>query len=215
MLRKHRPATQLETSKNNHESWRFLLGVEMWRLTGIALISFFVGGCGESANPTAKTEEPPHRKTFDARPQDLIDRYNKIAIEIDPALKLPPATAMADGGKNNKFHALMHTVKENLHVSIEIDNDTGKPFSISVTAAPSNQEEKIALVGVIPSIGGAVFGKGEQAGILINLCSKTEGKDPVTMKIGELEAYCANSMGLWIAGISVSKEESMPLKTTN
>lgn len=172
--------------------------------------------CGDTTPPPAATPKPPipHRKTFETSTQDLIDRYNKIAAVIDRDLLLPPVSAMADGGKNDKFHALMHTVKTNLHVSIEIDNITGKPFSLSVTAAPMTDDEKIALVGIIPSIGAAIFGKGEQAGILVKLCSKTDGKEPVSEKVGDLEAFCANATGLWMAGISVSKDQSTALGTT-
>lgn len=176
--------------------------------------SLVLTACGEAKPPPVDKPVMPHRKTFEASTQELIDRYNKIAADIDRSLLLPPAKAMADGGKNDKFHAITHTVKQNLHVSMEIDNVTGKPFSLTVTAAPANQEEKIALVGIIPSIGAAILGKGEQAGSLVNLCAKTDGKNTATLKIGDLEAYCANVMGLWMAGISVSKEESNALATT-
>lgn len=183
-----------------------------WQQIAIFLIALLAGMAlvDEAKKYYARHGVPTQqgRLTFTASVQDMVDRYNNIAAQIDRSLLLPPANALEGGGSNDKFHVLRHAIKPNIYITIEVDNASGRPFSIGATAAPVNNEEMLSLISVLPTIGATVFGKGEKAGIIVNQCTRAADKNtnPASVRVEEFEVFCSNSMGLWMAGISVVKQ---------
>lgn len=191
------------------EQFRLLPAWVQWMPFVIVLLSgLLIGAVIDLKNVKPAAQESKHsRPTFTTSVQELVDRYNNIAAQIDRSHLLPPANALEDGGKNEKFHVLRHAVKPNIYLTIEVDNATGFPFSLGVTAAPTNNDEMLSLLGVLPTIGATIFGKGEKAGVIVNECTKaTDPKNkPASIRVDEFEVICAQAMGLWMAGISVPK----------
>lgn len=161
------------------------------------------------ALPAAHKPPPASRTTFDLQPSELVDRYNSAAGKIDRALMLPPVAALADGGSNDQFYALTHAVKPNVHVSMEIDNQKRKPFSLSFAGASTGQTaDSVALLSVMAAIGATVFGTGEDAGVVMRNCTKAADapNKQSRERLQGLDVYCGASGGLWMGGVSVPKD---------
>ena len=163
-------------------------------------------------NNPQKPPVMPGRATFTGSVQDLVDRYNQNALELDRSLLLPPANALESAGSNDKFHGLRHAVKPMAYVSIEVDNVSGKPFSLGLWAGARNNSEVVSLMAIEVAIGAAIFGKGDNAGILVKQCAKSANAkgNPVSVKVEGFEVFCSNTTGIWIAGISVADNRPNP-----
>lgn len=164
----------------------------------------------EAPPPAAQsvTEAPktPPRATFDVDTAALIDRYNVVAARVDRTLLLPPAAAMADGGRNEKFHSLSHDVRPFAKVAIEVDNAKARPFSLNLVGATTGaQADSMALLSVMTAIGAAVYGEGNDAGIVLRVCQQAmNGQGTKKSEVrGGFEVFCSAGGGLIMAGINV------------
>lgn len=153
----------------------------------------------------APTPAPPisARSTFGMSVDELIAAYNVVAKDIDKTILLPPGAAMEDGGHNQNFHALNHAISKAFTVSLEIDNVTGKPFSISLYGVVGAKEDSMTLISSIASIGAAIYGKGsKQLDALIKLCSDTNHDPKQDVQIGGKQVVCNHSEGIWMMVIA-------------
>lgn len=149
----------------------------------------------------------PLRNTFSGQTTDLIDRYNKVMSDIDGKLLLPSVEKFQPVGKNDLFHAVGYRVSPEINISFEVDNASGKPFSIGFIGQAGSAQKISNLLAVMAAVGATAFGKGEDAGAIARVCAAAADvreKNSI-VRVQDLDVFCGVAEGVWIAGVSVPK----------
>lgn len=149
----------------------------------------------------------PGRNTFSSQTSDLIARYNKIMKEIEPTLALPSADRFSRAGNNAQFQSLAYEASPQITIVFEVDNISKKPFSIGFIGHLESPQKIGDLLGVMAAVGATAFGKGNDAGAVARVCAAAADarEKSSTLRLEDLDVFCAVAEGVWIGGVSVPK----------
>lgn len=143
------------------------------------------------------------RPTFNATADELIDVWNTRAIDFgDKSFILPTSKLWKDAGKNGRFHAISYQLKPTVQLSIEIDNQSNRAFSLSMIGGPTNPQDQNDNVIAMIAIASTVYGKKENADAIGDACNGAR-EEPKKVRIGSFDVYCGYAMGALVTGISV------------
>lgn len=157
------------------------------------------------ASPATPVSPAALRSTINITLTELIDRYNAFATAGIGASFMLPAT-LAETARNPVFHAYEHMFSSPTMINIEVENNTGRPFSLNVAGSPQNATQHAEMMAVMGAVGATIFGKGDDAGAILRECVeavKSETKTHSTV-INGFKVYCSNLGELgWMSGISL------------
>lgn len=151
-----------------------------------------------------QAQQYPARNTFNATTDVVIEKWNTFAIETDKSFVLPQKGLWEDGGKNDKFHAIRYKIKPSVYVTIEVDNQSQKAFSLSILGAKQSDDDVLDLFNAMVLVGVTTYGKGDNAGALGRAC-KDADKEPNEIRVGAFNVFCSYPLGVMMAGVSVPK----------
>ncbi len=162
------------------------------------------------APPAAEAPIKPTRNTTNLTVQELVARFNKFSSPVFGSRYLLPSD-MKPSIRNDAFHA--YNIKAGIgQLSIEADNQSGRPFSLGLMAVNSTTEETAEMVGLLAAMGATMLGKGQQAAALAQTCAAAADSPSKSseIQVGDFTVVCSNVMGGWMAGISVIKDKQIP-----
>lgn len=158
--------------------------------------------------PSMQAPPPPQpRRVFDATVDQLIAKYNDGA---GSSLHLPTADQFEVVASVPDHYTLMHRFDRGFAVSIEVARLSGRPFSLGFLAEPAEDEARNSrILAAMFTIGAAIYGKGQNAGAVANVCELAGKSNPITAQsqIGGFDVYCGGTAGVLIGGISVPKSQ--------
>ena len=175
----------------------------------LGVVSFLVPRNKATPPDMQAPEAPikPARNTTNLTVQELVARFNKFSSPVFGSRYLLPAD-MKPSIRNDAFH--VYNIKIGIgQLSIEADNQSGRPFSLGLIAANSTTDETAEMVGLLAAMGATMLGKGQQAAALVQTCATAADSPSKSseIQVGDFTVICSNVMGGWMAGISVTKDK--------
>lgn len=159
----------------------------------------------QAANDPGSEWRTPPRQTFTTSVDQLIDQYNSIAAQIDRSQLLPPKAALESHGANSKFHALRHQVSPGIYVTMEVDNATGRPFSLGLVSGSGGGKHAVSFATTLAAVGATVIGTDAKGGdVLIAACLEASKAELGWSKktVNGFLVYCGSLNGAWMAGVA-------------
>lgn len=147
------------------------------------------------------------RPTFNESVDDIVLRYNSLMKQVDANLLLPPEKRLTPAARNETFHVLERKLTPSVAVNFEVDNATGRPFSMNMVGYMDEPGKVGPLLAVMSGVAATTLGKGEEnAGSILRACTaaaKSKTNNSQT-RVRGFTAYCSVIQGVWIAGINVN-----------